>query len=83
MAGGDLIKEELEVMLSEEIVDVQRRVVPKERVRLETETEIENVPVSEKSARSTSSSRAGTTRAAEHASAAVTGRVFRAVSPAR
>jgi len=47
LAGGDLTEEEHEVVLSEEVVDVQKRVVPKERVRLETETETENVPVSE------------------------------------
>ena len=47
MAGGDLTEQEHEVVLSEEVVDVQKQVVPKERVRLETETETENVPVNE------------------------------------
>ncbi|MGH9271697.1 MAG: DUF2382 domain-containing protein [Ilumatobacteraceae bacterium] len=47
MAGGDLTSEEHEVTLSEEVVDVDKRVVPKERVRLETETETEDVAVDE------------------------------------
>jgi uncharacterized protein (TIGR02271 family) len=45
MAGGDLTAEEHEVVLEEEVVDVDKRVVPKERVRLETETETETVAV--------------------------------------
>jgi uncharacterized protein (TIGR02271 family) len=45
MSGGDLTTEEHEVTLSEEIVDVDKRVVPKERVRLETETETDEVAV--------------------------------------
>ena len=45
MSGGDLTTEEHEVVLNEEVVDVNKRVVPKERVRLETETETEEVAV--------------------------------------
>jgi uncharacterized protein (TIGR02271 family) len=47
MSGPDLSGEEHEVVLHEEEVDVQKRVVPKERVRLETETVTEQVPVTE------------------------------------
>jgi len=47
MSGPDLSSEEHEVVLHEEEVDVQKRVVPKERVRLETETVTEQVPVTE------------------------------------
>jgi uncharacterized protein (TIGR02271 family) len=47
VSGPDLSEEEHEVVLSEEVVDVQKRTVPKERVRLETETVTEDVPVSE------------------------------------
>lgn len=47
MSGGDLTTEEHEVVLKEEVVDVDKRVVPKERVRLETETETEEVAVDE------------------------------------
>lgn len=47
MAGGDLTTEEHEVVLNEEVVDVNKRVVPKERVRLETETETDDVAVDE------------------------------------
>ncbi len=45
ISGGDLTTEEHEVVLNEEVVDVSKRVVPKERVRLETETETEEVAV--------------------------------------
>ncbi len=45
ISGGDLTTEEHEVILNEEVVDVNKRVVPKERVRLETETETEEVAV--------------------------------------
>ena len=45
MSGRDLTTEEHEVVLNEEIVDVNKRVVPKERVRLETETETDEVAV--------------------------------------
>jgi len=45
MSGPDLSEEEHEVVLREEEVDVQKRVVPKERVRLETETTTAEVPV--------------------------------------
>jgi len=47
MSGGDLTSEEHEVVLSEEVIDVDKRVVPKERVRLETETETREVAVDE------------------------------------
>lgn len=47
MAGGDLTSEEHEVTLSEEVIDVDKRVVPKERVRLETDTETDEVVVDE------------------------------------
>jgi uncharacterized protein (TIGR02271 family) len=47
MSGDDLTAAEHEVVLSEEVVDVDKRVVPKERVRLETETETEEVAVDE------------------------------------
>jgi uncharacterized protein (TIGR02271 family) len=47
LAGGDLTSEEHEVVLSEEVVDVDKRVVPKERVRLETDVETREVAVDE------------------------------------
>jgi len=47
LAGGDLTSEEHEVVLSEEVVDVQKTVVPKERVRLETDVETREVAVDE------------------------------------
>ena len=47
MSGGDLTTEDHEVVLTEEVVDVDKRVVPKERVRLETETETDEVAVDE------------------------------------
>lgn len=47
MSGGDLTDEEHEVTLSEEVVDVSKTVVPKERVRLETEVETDEVTVDE------------------------------------
>ena len=47
LSGGDLTTEEHEVVLSEEVVDVDKRVVPKERVRLETDVETREVPVDE------------------------------------
>ena len=47
MSGGDLTSEEHEVTLSEEVVDVQKTVVPKERVRLETDVETDEVTVDE------------------------------------
>jgi len=47
MSGADLTTEEHEVVLSEEVVDVDRRVVPKERVRLEKETVTDEVAVDE------------------------------------
>jgi uncharacterized protein (TIGR02271 family) len=47
MSGGDLTDEEHEVTLSEEVVDVSKKVVPKERVRLEKEVETEEVAVDE------------------------------------
>jgi uncharacterized protein (TIGR02271 family) len=45
MAGRDLSTDEHEVVLSEEVVDVDKRVVPKERVRLETESETDEVAI--------------------------------------
>ncbi len=45
MAGGDLTADEHEIVLSEEVVDVTKRVVAKARVRLETETETDQVAV--------------------------------------
>jgi uncharacterized protein (TIGR02271 family) len=47
LSGGDLTTEEHEVVLSEEVVDVEKRVVPKERVRLETDVETREVAVDE------------------------------------
>jgi len=47
MAGGDLTDEEHEVVLHEEQVDVDRKVVPKERVRLDTDTVTEDEHISE------------------------------------
>jgi uncharacterized protein (TIGR02271 family) len=47
LSGAELSSEEHEVVLHEEEVDVQKRVVPKERIRLETETVTEQVPVTE------------------------------------
>jgi uncharacterized protein (TIGR02271 family) len=45
MSGPELSPEEHEVVLHAEEPVVEKRVVPKERVRLETETVTENVPV--------------------------------------
>ncbi|MBA3287152.1 MAG: YsnF/AvaK domain-containing protein [Acidimicrobiia bacterium] len=45
IVGGDLTSDEHEVVLREEVVDVEKRVVPKERVRLETEVETGEVVV--------------------------------------
>ena len=45
MGDSDLTAEEHEVVLSEYVVDVHKRVVPKERVRLETEIETDEVAV--------------------------------------
>ena len=39
MGGDDLTADQQEIVSNEEVVDVDKRVVPKERVRLETETE--------------------------------------------
>lgn len=47
LSGADLTEAEHEVTLSEEEVDVNKRVVPKERVRLEKDVETEEVPVDE------------------------------------
>jgi uncharacterized protein (TIGR02271 family) len=47
LAGGDLTSEEHEITLSEEVVDVDKHVVPKERVRLETDVETREVTVDE------------------------------------
>ena len=47
MSGDDLTEDEHEVVLTEEVVDVDKRVVPKERVRLETDVETDEVAVDE------------------------------------
>ncbi len=47
MSGGDLTDEEHEVTLSEEVVDVDKHVEAKERVRLEKEVETDEVTVDE------------------------------------
>ena len=47
MSGPELSEDEHEVVLHEEEIDVQKRVVPKERVRLETETVTDQVDVDE------------------------------------
>lgn len=46
-AGADLGQDEQEIVLSEEVVDVDKRVVAKERVRLETDVETDEVAVNE------------------------------------
>jgi len=47
MDGPEITEGEHEVTLSEEVVDVQKTVVPKERVRPETDVETEDVTVDE------------------------------------
>jgi len=47
LSGPDLRESEHEVALTEEEIDVSKRVVPKERVRLEKEVDTEEVPVNE------------------------------------
>lgn len=47
LSGSDISEAEHEVVLTEEVVDVKKRVVPKERVRLETEVDTDEVPVTE------------------------------------
>ncbi len=47
MAVDDLTTGQQEIVLNEEVVEVEKRVVPKERVRLETETESDEVPVND------------------------------------
>ena len=47
MAGEDITEAEHEVVLTEEVVDVEKRVVPKERVRVDTEVETDEVVVDE------------------------------------
>jgi len=47
MDGPELTESEHEVVLNEEQVQVNKQVVPKERVRLEKDVETENVPVDE------------------------------------
>ena len=47
LSGPDISEAEHEVVLSEEVIEVDKRVVPKERVRLETEVETEEVPIDE------------------------------------
>lgn len=46
-SGPEISEADHEVTLREEEIDVSKRAVPKERVRLEKETETEQVPVSE------------------------------------
>lgn len=46
-AGGDITEEEHEVTLNEEVIDVSKHTEAKERVRLETEVETEDVAVDE------------------------------------
>ena len=48
LAGETLTSSEHEITLSEEVVDVSKQVVPKERVRLETDVETDQVAVDEK-----------------------------------
>jgi stress response protein YsnF len=47
LSGPDMTESEHEVVLSEEQLDVNKRVVPKERVRLEKDVETADVPVDE------------------------------------
>jgi stress response protein YsnF len=47
MSGADISEEEHEVVLHEEEPVVEKRVIPKERVRLDTETISEEREVSE------------------------------------
>ena len=47
MDGPEIRENEYEVVLSEEVVDVDKRAVPKERVRLEKDVETEEVVVDE------------------------------------
>jgi uncharacterized protein (TIGR02271 family) len=47
VAAGDFVEGEEEIVLSEEVVDVSKRAVAKERIGLEKETTTEQVPVNE------------------------------------
>jgi len=47
LSGPDISEAEHEIVLTEEVIDVSKRVVPKERVRLETEVDTEEIPVTE------------------------------------
>jgi stress response protein YsnF len=47
LAGGDLTSGEHEITLSAEVVDIDKHVVPKERVRLQTDVETREVAVDE------------------------------------
>jgi len=47
LSGSDFTESEHEVVLTEEQIDVDKRVVPKERVRLEKDVETTEVPVDE------------------------------------
>lgn len=47
LSGADISEAEHEVVLTEEVVDVSKRVVPKERVRLEKEVDTEEVAIDE------------------------------------
>lgn len=47
LSGEDLTTEEHEITLSEEVVDVDKHVVPKERVRIEKDVETDEVTIDE------------------------------------
>ena len=47
LSGPDISEAEHEVVLREEVVDVDKRIIPKERFRLETEVETDEVAVDE------------------------------------
>ena len=47
LSGADISESEHEVVLREEVVDVDKRILPKERFRLETEVETDEVAVDE------------------------------------
>jgi uncharacterized protein (TIGR02271 family) len=47
MSGSDISEADHEVTLHEDEIDVDKKAVPKERVRLEKETQTDHVPVSE------------------------------------
>jgi len=47
LSGADISEAEHEVVLTEEVIDINKRVVPKERVRLETQVDTDEIPVDE------------------------------------